>query len=70
GLALIGTAIGVAGAAAATRLIESMLFGVSALDPLTYLAVIALLTVVAVLAAWAPARRASSVDPIVTLRAE
>ena len=70
GLALVGASIGLVGAVAATRLVTSMLFGVSPLDPLTYAAVVALLTVVAVLAAWAPARRAAQVDPVLALRAE
>jgi len=58
------------GAYAGSRLIGSMLFGVSTLDPLTYGAVAALLAVVALLAAWGPARRAAAVDPTVALRGE
>lgn len=69
-LTLTGAAIGLAGAYASTGVIASMLFGVSALDPLTYGAVTALMAAVALLAAWAPARRAVGVDPTLALRAE
>jgi putative ABC transport system permease protein len=66
----IGVAIGVAGSFAASRLLETLLFGVSRADPSTYAGVIALLGAVAALACWAPARRAAAVDPVVTLRSE
>jgi putative ABC transport system permease protein len=66
----LGVAIGVAGAAAATQAIAAMLFGVSRLDPVTYLGVIALLAGVAVIASGVPAWRAARVDPASTLRAE
>ncbi len=66
----IGVAIGVAGATATSRLLETLLYGVSRVDPATYGGVIALLGCVAALACWAPARRAAAVDPAVTLRAE
>jgi putative ABC transport system permease protein len=66
----LGVAIGLAGAAAASQLLEAMLFGISRLDPLTYLAVTLLLLVVAVIACWVPAWRAASVDPAITLRSE
>ena len=69
-LTLAGAAIGLVGAVAATRLLASMLFGVSTMDPVTYGAVVALLVTVAVAAAWAPARRAAGVDPTIALRAE
>jgi putative ABC transport system permease protein len=69
-LTLAGAAIGLLGAYGGSRLIGSMLFGVSPLDPLTYGAVVALLGAVALLAAWAPARRAAAVDPTAALRAE
>jgi predicted permease len=70
GLALtaIGLAIGIAGAVALTRTLSGLIYGVGALDPLTFVAVPALLAVVAVLACLLPARRAASVDPITTLR--
>jgi putative ABC transport system permease protein len=69
-LTLIGAAIGLAGGYAASRLIAAMLFGVSALDPVTYGAVTTLMVAVALIAAWAPARRAVGVDPTSALRAE
>jgi putative ABC transport system permease protein len=69
-LAVAGVAIGLAGAAAASRVLESMLFGVSRGDPATYIGVTVLLAIVAALASWAPARRAARIDPAITLRAE
>ena len=69
-LGAAGLAIGLAGALAATRVLDSLLFGVSASDPLTFAAVSAALTGVLVLAAYLPARRATRVDPIVALRAD
>lgn len=70
GLTAVGVAIGVAGASATSRLLETLLYGISRADPATYVAVIALLVGVATLACWAPARRAATVDPAITLRAE
>ena len=72
GLALTGTglAIGLGAAAAATKAMKSMLFGVQPLDPGTFMSVSALLCGIAALACWIPARRASRVDPIVVLRDE
>ena len=69
-LVLVGAAIGLAGSAAATRLLASMLFSVSRADPLTYAGVLALLIAVAISAAWLPAKRAAGVDPTIALRAE
>ncbi|HEY6267753.1 MAG TPA: ABC transporter permease [Candidatus Acidoferrum sp.] len=66
----IGVAIGVAGAAVASQAIAAMLFGVSPLDPVTYLGVIVLLAGVSVIACGVPAWRAMRVDPIVALRYE
>jgi predicted permease len=72
GLALtgIGLAIGLISAWAATRAMKNLLYGVAATDPLTFGAVAGLLGVIALIACWAPARRASRVDPIVVLREE
>lgn len=67
-LAGVGVAVGLALALGASRLIESLLFGVSARDPLTYAAVAAALVVIASVASWIPARRAAAVDPAIALR--
>ena len=65
-----GVAIGLGGAVLASQALVTLLFGVSRLDPVTYLGVIVLLTGVAVIACWVPAWRAAQVDPAITLRAE
>ena len=67
---LIGIAAGIAGAFALTRTVESLLFGVSATDPLTFLLVVAVLIAAALAACYIPARRATHVDPLVALRYE
>jgi putative ABC transport system permease protein len=66
----LGVMIGVGGSVIASRALISLLFGVSRLDPFTYVGVVALLLGVALIASWAPAWRASRVDPAITLRAE
>jgi ABC-type antimicrobial peptide transport system permease subunit len=66
----IAIALGILGALATGRLLESLLFGVSPRDPLTYGTVVGMLLVVALLACWIPARRASWVDPSEALRSE
>ncbi len=69
-LAAIGVAVGLLGAFAATRVLETLLYGVSHTDLTTYAAVAAMLAGVAVLASWVPARRAAGVDPSVALRSD
>ncbi|HEY0368651.1 MAG TPA: ABC transporter permease [Chthoniobacterales bacterium] len=66
----ISIVVGLAGAFAATRLLNSLLFGVSASDPITFIVLVIVVSLVAFLAAWLPARRATRVNPIIALRAE
>jgi putative ABC transport system permease protein len=69
-LTVVGAAVGLLGASAATRTLTTLLYGVSRLDPVTYVGVVALLVGAALLSCWAPAWRAARVDPAITLRAE
>ncbi|HEV2764952.1 MAG TPA: FtsX-like permease family protein, partial [Pyrinomonadaceae bacterium] len=69
-LAAAGVALGAAGAFALTRFMAGMLFGVTATDPPTYVAISALLVLIALLASYLPARRATRVDPMSALRYE
>jgi predicted permease len=69
-LAVVGVILGLGGAFGLSRVIRSFLFGVTARDPLVFVAVPAILTFIALVAVWLPARRASRVDPIIALRYE
>jgi putative ABC transport system permease protein len=70
GMAAIGIAVGVPAALALMRLMSGLLSGVASTDPLTYVAVVALLGVSALLASYLPARRATRIDPLTALRAD
>jgi putative ABC transport system permease protein len=69
-LALIGVTIGLIASLALTRTMKTLLFGISATDPMTFAAIALLLTFVALLACFVPARRATTIDPLTTLRQE
>jgi len=69
-IASIGLAVGVAAALAVTRIMSTLLFGVSAADPLTYVALVLLLGIIAMIASYIPARRATHIDPVIALRHE
>jgi predicted permease len=69
-LATIGVAVGLIASYAVTRLMKTLLFGVSATDPLTFTVIALSLAIVALLACWIPARRAAKVDPMIALRCE
>jgi ABC-type antimicrobial peptide transport system permease subunit len=69
-LALFGTALGLLGAVAATRLIQGLLYGVSPLDPFSFGLGAVLLLVISVIACSAPMIRATGVDPVIAVRAE
>jgi putative ABC transport system permease protein len=69
-LTIVGIGIGIAGAAAVSRYLEGLLFGLTPLDPPTFAAVAVMFAAVALFAAFVPARRATKVDPLVALRYE
>jgi putative ABC transport system permease protein len=69
-LVAVGVALGLAGAAAVSRIVSSLLFGVSPLDALIFVGVSLLMAVVAMLACYLPARKAMKVDPIIALKYE
>ena len=69
-LTALGVSAGLAGSLALTWILRSQLYGISATDPLTLLGVALLFTLVALLACWVPARRATRVDPMVVMRSE
>jgi ABC-type antimicrobial peptide transport system permease subunit len=72
GLALsaVGIAAGLVGAVGVTRLMSSLLFGIGPMDPIAYAAALGVIVAAAALASYLPARRAASIDPMQTLRAE
>ena len=67
-IAAVGVAFGLVAAFAATRVMQSLLYDVAPSDPLTFVAIVTLIGVAAVMASWIPARRAARVDPVETLR--
>ena len=69
-MTLAGIAVGVAVAAAVTRYLQALLFGITPLDPVSFIAAAALLIAVALFACYLPARRAATLDPMNTLRCE
>jgi len=68
GLAVVGGALGLAGALATTRVLRSLLYGVAPSDPATLIAIVVVLVVAVIMASWLPARRAASVHPADALR--
>jgi putative ABC transport system permease protein len=70
GLVGIGIVLGLGGALAATRVLRTFLFDLTPSDPITYVGIVVVLVIAAVLASWIPGRRAARVDPMIALRAE
>jgi ABC-type antimicrobial peptide transport system permease subunit len=68
-LLAFGLVLGVAGAFFAARVIQGLLFGVAPHDPITFVGVAVLMAAIGVVACWIPARRASRIDPAITMRA-
>jgi ABC-type antimicrobial peptide transport system permease subunit len=69
-LVLLGVGIGLGAAFALARWMETLLFGVRPTDPLTFAGIAAVLLLVSLVASWIPARRATRVDPLISLRSE
>jgi ABC-type antimicrobial peptide transport system permease subunit len=69
-VAVVGVVAGLLGALVATRFMSTLLFGVSATDPMTFTGIALLLGLTALLASYVPARRAARIDPMVSLRSE
>jgi putative ABC transport system permease protein len=70
GVAVVGAAIGLAGALIATRVLGSLLYDVKPSDPATFLGIVAVLVGAVLVASWVPARRAARIEPTEALRAE
>jgi putative ABC transport system permease protein len=69
-MAFVGIVLGIAASLGLTRFLSGLLYGVTALDPMTFIGISILLLIVSVLACYIPARRATKVDPLVALRYE
>ena len=69
-MGVTGLALGLGGAAALTKYLQKMLFGVTALDPITFIAISGLFIAVILVASYIPARQATKIDPLVALRHE
>jgi putative ABC transport system permease protein len=69
-LTVVGIALGLLGALFFTRVLESLIYGISSRDPLTFIAIAVLLAAVTLLATWIPAERAAHIDPLLAIRKE